>query len=217
MRQSSGYLPVLIKKIANSLEGAVMIRKPEKYPVEHILPQIGGMGHRITLDGDRVNVYSTRLLNFKEHGTKCVDCGLEGTYFVKEKAERDPVYHINLYGINGNGKEVLFTKDHIIPKSKGGKDTLKNLQTMCFRCNERKDDTIPKNKRGIVIASKLLKASGLIAPSVLSLSIGMLLIHTGIMLFGYTLTFIGAFSFAQYFYRFFHKGMNVIIRVQDGV
>jgi 5-methylcytosine-specific restriction endonuclease McrA len=25
---------------------------------------------------------------------------------------------------------------HVIPRSKGGKDTLDNLQTLCFRCHE---------------------------------------------------------------------------------
>ena len=40
--------------------------------------------------------------------------------------------------IDDNGQEVLITKDHIIPKSKGGKDKLDNYQTMCVRCNKRK-------------------------------------------------------------------------------
>jgi len=37
-----------------------------------------------------------------------------------------------------SGHEVLMTKDHIIPKSKGGKNTLKKYQTMCTHCNCRK-------------------------------------------------------------------------------
>lgn len=40
--------------------------------------------------------------------------------------------------IDENGKEVLMTKDHIIPKSKGGANDISNYQTMCKRCNEAK-------------------------------------------------------------------------------
>ena len=46
-------------------------------------------------------------------------------------------FHLNLYGIN-NGEEVMMTKDHIVPKSKGGSNGLKNMQTMCTVCNEIK-------------------------------------------------------------------------------
>ena len=42
-----------------------------------------------------------------------------------------------MYGVK-NGEEVLFTKDHIIPKSKGGKNHISNYQTMCEPCNSEK-------------------------------------------------------------------------------
>lgn len=32
------------------------------------------------------------------------------------------------------------TIDHVIPKSRGGKDTWENLVTACFKCNQEKDD-----------------------------------------------------------------------------
>jgi 5-methylcytosine-specific restriction endonuclease McrA len=34
------------------------------------------------------------------------------------------------------------TKDHIVPKSKGGKDMLSNTQTICVICNTKKGDTL---------------------------------------------------------------------------
>ena len=52
-------------------------------------------------------------------------------------------YHFNLYAIGENGNWILMTKDHITPKSRGGRDHLSNLQTMCDQCNNRKGDTIP--------------------------------------------------------------------------
>lgn len=36
------------------------------------------------------------------------------------------------------GKGVLLTLDHIKPRSKGGKATADNLQTLCKMCNEEK-------------------------------------------------------------------------------
>jgi hypothetical protein len=75
----------------------------------------------------------------------CVRCGLPGAYFALEKSiheENARKWHLNLYGIGPDGREILFTKDHIIPVSKGGPDTLKNLQTMCEICNGEKGSSI---------------------------------------------------------------------------
>ena len=36
------------------------------------------------------------------------------------------------------------TKDHIIPKSKGGPDCIENFQTMCEECNKKKKNTMPE-------------------------------------------------------------------------
>ena len=96
----------------------------------------------IDFDGDPLKANSPRYTLFFTKGFKCVKCGIEGKYFAKE---RDPSsnsnkYHLNLYALDENGKEVLMTKDHIIPKSKGGKNKLENYQTMCCRCNNNKGD-----------------------------------------------------------------------------
>jgi 5-methylcytosine-specific restriction endonuclease McrA len=47
-------------------------------------------------------------------------------------------YHFNLYGYNERGEEIMLTKDHIIPKSKEGKNDIDNYQTMCCKCNWKK-------------------------------------------------------------------------------
>jgi len=41
-----------------------------------------------------------------------------------------------------NSQWTLMTKDHRHPKSKGGQDTLENLDPMCTVCNGKKGDKI---------------------------------------------------------------------------
>jgi hypothetical protein len=75
---------------------------------------------------------------------------LEAKYFALEKTlEKDP-YHLNLYGVK-NGKEVLFTHDHTLARSLGGRDNISNTTTMCTHCN------FEKSKGERVLAEKLRK------------------------------------------------------------
>ena len=49
------------------------------------------------------------------------------------------------------GREL--TLDHIIPKSRGGKNTWKNLITACKKCNQRKGNRTPK-EAGMFLINK---------------------------------------------------------------
>lgn len=88
----------------------------------------------------------SNLLNykvFKLKGADCTCCPIKGLYFALERTPgpRLSVYnewHFNLYGKNIRGHEVLLTKDHIVPRSAGGDDSMDNLQPMCIRCNTKK-------------------------------------------------------------------------------
>jgi 5-methylcytosine-specific restriction endonuclease McrA len=104
---------------------------------------------RKIIDGDCMRMDSHRYWVFKLKGTECVECHIQGKYFAKEKSsEKDNSYHFNLYAINNEGKEVLMTKDHIMPKSKGGKDHIDNYQPMCIVCNMAKADKLPDEYNG---------------------------------------------------------------------
>jgi 5-methylcytosine-specific restriction endonuclease McrA len=122
-----------------------LIRIDTKYDVKRILSRVliipRKKKYSRKLDGDPIYFGSKRLQVFKVHGVKCAKCDIEGQYFVKERSEDQQRYHLNLYAIDENGNEVLMTKDHIVPKSKGGTDDLNNLQTMCSYCNNEKGDT----------------------------------------------------------------------------
>lgn len=93
---------------------------------------------RVNFCGDEIKLHSLRYLVFFEKGMTCVSCGIQGKFFAKERNPTDKRYHLNLYAVNDKGEEVLMTKDHIIPVSLGGKNTLDNLQCMCELCNATK-------------------------------------------------------------------------------
>ncbi len=102
------------------------------------------------------NGYKVRSKSLRYHtfvrSLSCVECGLKGCFLALEKSLYDDGgdeqekegrgYHLNLYALNELGQEVLMTKDHIYPRSKGGIDHISNLQTMCVKCNERKADKV---------------------------------------------------------------------------
>jgi hypothetical protein len=117
-------------------------------PVEAVLPHVReAMKHnrprgtdRVDLLGHSVNLVSTRLYCFADKGVRCVKCGIEGRFFAIEKNKSAWNPHANLYALKEDGTEVLMTRDHVIPVSKGGPDVLENCQTMCKQCNTEKGD-----------------------------------------------------------------------------
>lgn len=113
-----------------------------KFSLEEILPLVPTSTRKVKRrfqdqDGNewKIKVSSLRLQVFHK-SLQCSRCDRVGAYFLMQKAEKDLSPHFNLYAGDG----TLMTKDHILPKSKGGKDRLDNLQTMCVECNEKKDD-----------------------------------------------------------------------------
>lgn len=104
--------------------------------------KVNGKKVMVTIRGEEIHALSDRYKLFFTKGYTCVDCGIVGQYFALERNWNiDQRYHLNLYGIDENGEEVQFTKDHIIPKSLGGKNQLDNYQTMCKCCNNKKGNS----------------------------------------------------------------------------
>jgi 5-methylcytosine-specific restriction endonuclease McrA len=90
------------------------------------------------INGIKVKITSQRYEVFKKNRC-CVTCGVVGSFLALEMEEnmqpKPTAYHLNMYAIDSKGVEVLMTKDHIKPKSKGGKNIQDNYQTMCQVCN----------------------------------------------------------------------------------
>jgi 5-methylcytosine-specific restriction endonuclease McrA len=88
---------------------------------------------KVTILDEKVNAKSLRYELFLKKGFDCICCGIKGTHFSLERFNDQTSYHLNLYA-----NDVMMTKDHRLPKSKGGKDDIDNLQPMCSTCNELK-------------------------------------------------------------------------------
>ncbi len=103
----------------------------EKVAVNYI---IDGTTWVVTMGSDR--------LRCLQRGPRCLCCGLEGIQFQLELPPSDRRPHFNLYGMDTDGDLVMLTKDHIIPRSRGGGNQPSNLQTLCCICNEKKRDLL---------------------------------------------------------------------------
>lgn len=97
-----------------------------------------GQKNRTLFQNELVKLGSLRLKTFARCGTTCSDCGLKASYFAFEKSNSDIFYHLNLWGVNEKGQEILFTHDHTIARGLGGSNKLENTTTMCVVCNQKK-------------------------------------------------------------------------------
>lgn len=137
-----------VKELLKDFNPNGLIRK-EIYSIDEVRNKVKNVlfekdkrNAKVDFDGDLIKGNSQRYQTFFTKGCKCVVCGIEGKYFAKERHLQDKTYHLNLYAVDDNGDEILMTKDHIMPRSKGGIDDISNYQTMCKLCNEAKGNKL---------------------------------------------------------------------------
>lgn len=136
-----------------------MIVEQKRYEIDEVFNLIGEeyltrnndgdqAKSNITVDGFDVHPISLRYMTFYQKGIKCACCGKEGTHFKLCGDETTNRRHFNLYAEDG----TLMTKDHIIPASKGGRNIVSNMQTMCVDCNKEKGAFHPNIKTEYIVA-----------------------------------------------------------------
>lgn len=121
----------------------------KKIPTEQIYKEIfslsdifDNMGSSLKqFNGVQIKMNSSRYHLFKEKGVACINCGITGTHFKLKKELTQDKGHFNLFTDSGR----MMTKDHIIPRSLGGADTMINYQVMCCKCNKEKDASVSKS------------------------------------------------------------------------
>lgn len=97
----------------------------------------------VKIFGKKICIKATNLSVFFADQHTCSNCGLKGAYFTVEQHhdQKDSEWaYLALYA--DNNRKFKFTKDHIIPRSKGGANNLKNYQAMCSKCNLHKDNKV---------------------------------------------------------------------------
>lgn len=133
------------------------VKGNEHYSIEEVFDAIGEEyltrddanfknKENIEFHGYLIHPGSLRYMTFYQKGVNCCKCGRKGAYFTLDKHSKDydgPRRHFNLYSED----DVLMTKDHILPKSKGGKNKVSNMQTMCVYCNKAKGNDIEEGDK----------------------------------------------------------------------
>jgi len=129
----------------------------KEFSIPWVLNTFGKPGGKILVgvSGENYSIKkgSHRYILFKEKGLTCVICGRIANKCFLELPLRETVPHFNFYVVE-NGLETLFTKDHIIPKSKGGKNCQENYQPMCQKCNNKKDSKYYEQPKTIPIPNR---------------------------------------------------------------
>lgn len=85
-----------------------------------------------------------RWLIFAEHNFQCVYCKMVGQFVVFWKDDNQIRWdsHVDLAAIYSDGRRVMMTIDHVIPKSKGGSNQRDNKVCACSPCNHKKEDKL---------------------------------------------------------------------------
>lgn len=142
-REKSGTAKNLARRSPGKITFNPKLIEVTRFPVDFVLDlfreydpkerwsvQVGEQTWATKLDSQRYQLFKV--------STECVVCGLKGTHFrLDTYKDMYPSCHFNLYA-ERDGQPILFTKDHIQPKSKGGANSVKNYQVMCLPCNMQK-------------------------------------------------------------------------------
>jgi len=136
-----GNLKIKIIKTTPTEELTIRLKRIDEFTLDEVFSKIKHDNKREEFKDKNNNSHFVKMNSQRyfvfQKSQECVACGVKGIKFVLEKNVNDHQPHFNLYAME-NEKLLLMTKDHIVPRSKGGSDRLDNYETMCITCNNLK-------------------------------------------------------------------------------
>jgi hypothetical protein len=98
----------------------------------------------------------------------CYNCDCSADRWIMGKGKREngrPT--LNLFGTRSDGKLLMMTRDHIIPRSMGGLDLIENLRPACEICNNNRGSEMSETELAFLTAHPELVGQKLLASSIL--------------------------------------------------
>ena len=121
---NSDYTPL---NVTDLRRGFILVSKGKAEIVKEDVKKI------VTTVGEFVRPLIIRLVNYVRFRRGSIKVG------------RQRIFKRDKYECGYCGSKKNLTIDHIIPRSKGGENTWKNLVTCCNRCNNLKDNKKPED------------------------------------------------------------------------
>lgn len=87
------------------------------------------------INPDRIKLFMSKEIH---KGIHCANCPRKAVTVHAERWPKMKLYTCTLNFYTADG--IRLTVDHIIPVSKGGLSEMSNYQTLCEKCNTRKDN-----------------------------------------------------------------------------
>jgi len=134
---NSDYTPLNVTSLQR---GFVLVDKGKAEVIKK------GENDIVTTIGNFVRPLVIRLLNYVRYHSKGIT------------VNRKRVFKRDGYTCGYCGSKKNLTIDHILPKSRGGKNTWENMITCCNRCNSKKDNKTPE-EAGMKLTIKPYKPS----------------------------------------------------------
>jgi hypothetical protein len=95
------------------------------------------------LEENKISLSSPIIFVLLNKGLACSSCGKAAlSAFLRKEDSGQPSYHVAVYVDKQPAQKARMTVDHTTPRSAGGENLLKNLQPMCYACNNAKGATL---------------------------------------------------------------------------
>lgn len=102
--------------------------------------------NKILIRGKLTNITASRTVKTAiKNNKRCISCKVDSHCVAVVRNVNTGRENV-VFLIDNGERYVPLTKDHIVPKARGGTDKFQNLQCMCLDCNSEKADTVAEHE-----------------------------------------------------------------------